>query len=361
MPLQPSRRDVLGPPPRDVTDLATVVRHQGSYLRSLDPGILDGTRATPRPVGTGPTELVGGDLGGGEAAPESILWEDGDRLVLTSLATQVWRLSHVPFAESLVILWHPDGGAGVPWLREEYFDLSEDDGVVTITADQLTSGKAAINDVFSAHYPYVDGADEAPTPPATVALRDTSSADGSNSPFTNYALPAGTVLGDLIVIAANGITFTDPRFTPLGLGMLIGFATDLTTVLCSAPAGIGAHWGITVTAYETNAVGWTGLTSFHATSLASGDPISIPTVSDVSAAVVTIWDSHVIVAGYTSLPTGWASGTGAVGSSLINTRCDYWDNASELGTSPTGPTTYTGGSSGGTAGVTVVGLIGPEV
>ena len=63
MALPPSRRDTIGPPPRNVSDLAAIVRHHGSYLRSLDPGILGGRWRTPRPVDGLGTQLVGGDTG----------------------------------------------------------------------------------------------------------------------------------------------------------------------------------------------------------------------------------------------------------------------------------------------------------
>lgn len=156
MALPPSRRDSIGPPSRDVSDLASIVRHQGSYLRSLDPGILGGTRATPRPVPRVPSQLVGSDGdGGGEDSAE---WEDGDRLIVAAAGPQVWKLSHEPLEESLFVRWHPRGltRAGIPWPNEHW---SLDADTVTIPD---TTGLIEVADAFSAQYMYI-GDDEIDT------------------------------------------------------------------------------------------------------------------------------------------------------------------------------------------------------
>lgn len=138
MALSPSRRDTIGPPPRDVSDLARVVRHQGSYLRSLDPGLLDGLYATPRPVPRVPSQLVGDD--GGDGGTE-IAFENADRATASAAGRVTLHLTHEPIDGSLHIYWGPS------YQRPSKYAL---DGQ-TVT---FVNAHIHVGDVLSAAYAY---------------------------------------------------------------------------------------------------------------------------------------------------------------------------------------------------------------
>lgn len=104
MPQQPSRRDT---PPGDSRAL---VRHHQSYLRSLDPGMLDGRWRTPQPVVGGPSELVGDSDDGDIGASDPILFENRDQFVIDGPGDKVFQLSFIPIddgATSLQVFWIP--------------------------------------------------------------------------------------------------------------------------------------------------------------------------------------------------------------------------------------------------------------
>jgi hypothetical protein len=138
MPLQPSRRDSNGPIP--------VLRQHQTSLRNRDPGYLDGRWGTPQPVTPGPSELVGGDEGGG-GDETSYEWQWEDRHVVTATGTQTPILTYPPVEESLFVRWHPAGRQGLP-LTNEHFLL--DDRTVTIP----DPGIIAIGDEFSFQYQF---------------------------------------------------------------------------------------------------------------------------------------------------------------------------------------------------------------
>jgi hypothetical protein len=197
MPLQPSRRDILGPPPRDVSDLASVVRHQGSYLRSLDPGILEGRFATPRPVAPGTTELVG-DGGGGDAEP--ILFENTDQGTCVGPSTNITiRLSHVPEDGSEQVFYN-----GTPLKRG---DWSRTDTALTIPGEPwFRAGRVAWVD-----YAYYE--DEVDlTAAAFVAV---SYVTGDS---TSIALPTGTADGDMLVLVMCARVTAMPTDSRFGAG-----------------------------------------------------------------------------------------------------------------------------------------------
>jgi hypothetical protein len=363
MPLQPSRRDILGPPPRDVSDLANIVRHHGSYLDSLNPGILGGRFKTPRPVGSGPSQIVGDDGGDGDA--EAVIGEDGDRLTLANLDTQVWTLSYTPISETLVVRWHPDAGAGVEWKRGEHYELAEDDQIVTIYASALASGRAQVGDVFSAQYLRLDGEEDdlvTPPGPATATLRGTHSSHYSGGSLpTTFSLPVGTQVGDLIAIATNG-DVTDSRMTYVGGGqsgtgggLYMGWATSLGDLTVDMSTSRGLQWAIACMTMETNAVGWTTASDAFDTSMTAGDTMTVPQIFGVSAAICGVNDYHSIVDGATTGPTDYTVGTGS-GSAKKSARVALWVDTA-IGTSPAGPIGFNGGS--GEAEAIVVGLIGP--
>ena len=153
--LQPSRKDTFGPPKagRNVTDLAALVRHQQTYLRNLDPGMLGGRLGTPKPVGTGPSELVGGDDGGGADDGSSYEWQWDDTRTLTTdgLPSYDFTLTYEPVEESLMVMWHPGGYGGVPVHKDT---LSVDGNVITISNSH---GAYAAGDVFTAQYQFDPG------------------------------------------------------------------------------------------------------------------------------------------------------------------------------------------------------------
>lgn len=354
MVLQPSRRDVIGPPrrdPRDASNLAALVRHQGSYLRSLDPGIQGGRWRSLRPVPAAvASQLVGDDGSGGSA--ESVIGEDEDRLTLSSLNTQTWRLIADPVWETLVVRWHPGGGAGVEWKRGVHYTIEEDDNLVTITADSLAAAKAEVGDMFSAQYLRIDDLDDV-ADPATAMLRAGVAEYSSPALPHSVALPTGTQVGDLLVVAADNITVADSRLTFVGNNMWIGFATDLSAISIGGPIS-GIYWAVAVESLITNATGWTA--AYATTEYVTDGSLSVGSVSNVSAAVIALTSTHATVDGSCGVPSGYGLGASS-GNGKHSAQVGYWDNASVLGSSPDGPAGFHGGN--GTGWATVVGLIGP--
>lgn len=272
MVLQPSRRDS---DPRKPTDF---IRHHESYLRGIDPGFLGGRPATPQPVRGGPSPLVGGD-GEGDDTDASIIGEDGDRLTLTHLGTQTWRLSYLPIAETIHVHWHPGAGAGVEWKRGEHYHIDDDDQVITIYASALAAAKALVGDVFSAQYLRLEGEQETEPP---VVFKGEATAEGTGSPpGSPLALPGGTDVGDLVVIAGAGITVTDPRFTQVDPDATkwVGNATDLSDI---AYTNVGFHWCIAVAVFSE------GTASGFASDSGNTTPGTLPQITSLGLAIVAV-------------------------------------------------------------------------
>jgi hypothetical protein len=197
MVLPPSRRDILGPPPRDVTDLASIVRHHGGALRAHNPGI-DGRFQTPRPVEGGGTTLVGDDGGAGGSTYE---WQWDDRHIVRTTGTQFVRLTYEPVEESLFVRWHPNGRGGLP-LTNELFSL---DGQIVTIPDP---GLLASGDSFSFQYQFDPAVDEREDPAVVGVTWVTGD-------HTSIAVPDGTQIGDaLILVMCARVTAmpTDARF-----------------------------------------------------------------------------------------------------------------------------------------------------
>lgn len=452
MALPPSRKDTFGPPKpgRNVTDLRNLVRHHESYLRSLDPGFLSGRFASPQLVRDDGTALVGGD-GEGGGDEHSVIGEDGDRLVLTHLGTQVWRLSAEPVSETLVVRFHPGADAGVEWKRGEHYTIDEDDSVVTITAESLALARAQVDDVFSAQYlradtddppgpvitspqdeestsdttptisgtsagsrqieVFVDGVSVGTTTasgdgtwsvtpasalaygphvvtatqinpdggtaeaepvdfvvlspgPATATLRGGVSTGRNNTAgdITSLALPAGTQVGDLIVMrtsanAASALVVSDPRLTSVTDGTVwLGFATDLSDIQVSALGGFGKRWAIACITLATNAVGWTSAVHTADTDISNGETLPIGSVGGVAAAICGIEDTRGTSSGSIGTPVGYTTGIGSP-SAQVHVRVDFWTNPT-VTDSPATTALYDTGSHG-TAQADVIGLIGP--
>jgi hypothetical protein len=216
MPLQPSRRDILGPPPRDVSDLAALVRHHGSYLRQIDPGMLGGRFVTPRPVPNRPSQLVGDD--GGDGGTESVVGEDEDRHTCTLAGIQRFQLSYIPIDETVHLHWHASAdSAGVEWKRGEHYEV-DDVGLITIYA--FTRGGETwpkAGHVFSAQYLHLDGEDEVEEPEVLLGAFELI-AWAPEEIHTGITLAAGQeytiqMYGNFAI--AGPLPF-DPFFSPCG-------------------------------------------------------------------------------------------------------------------------------------------------
>jgi hypothetical protein len=159
MPLQPSRRDVMGPPPRDVSDLASLVRHHASYLRQIDPGMLGGRFVTPRPVPNRPSQIVGDE--GGDGDSETVIGEDGDRHTCFGAGQQLFQLSYTPIEETVHLYWHAsDDSAGVKWERGEHWDIDDANGITIYAFTRNGERWPKAGHVFSAQYLRLDGDDD---------------------------------------------------------------------------------------------------------------------------------------------------------------------------------------------------------
>lgn len=365
-PLPPSRRDNTGPPPRhgqDVTDLSQV-RHQGTNLRSLNPGFTDGHFATPKLVPEGPTLLVGGDELGGNEAGDSVVGEWTDRHTLLNLDTQVWTLSYIPISETLHVRWHPDDEAGVPWLGDEHWTIDDDSQDVIITAAALATAKAEVGDVFSAQYLITEGDQDAPTDSPLEDLIPIGTSLMIDGPSA-IDLPDGTEIGSLIVaVCATSLllssapsdgTITDGRLTQVGYCTWMGIATHLGPVTYSNPSGdrlTGTVATFEAPAYFQN-VSSTGPGGGGVNSLAVG------TVA-ASAAVMGFIEENRNGFGGTldTWPAGYTKLTADSGSTICKAYILYWP-PDGTGVSPAGSVDYTAHANGH-AYVDVVGLGGEE-
>lgn len=149
----------LPPRIRDTTDLDDLVRQQKTNLRQLGVGFVGGRFPPARPRGIGVQTSLATDEEEGD--DETIVGQDTDRLTLSNLGTQTWTLAAEPIEETLVVRWHPGGGAGIEWKRGDHYTLSDEGGVVTIPATSLTNIPARVGDVFSAQYLRIAGDDVA--------------------------------------------------------------------------------------------------------------------------------------------------------------------------------------------------------
>src|SRR5690349_179556 len=216
MPLPPSRRDVTGPPPRNVSDLSSIIRHHDSWQRRFALGGLSGRFGTPSPV-LGNSQIVGGDAGG-DGADDLQAW-DSDQITATVAGTVTLHLTYEPIENGLIVFW--DGDRLLP---TEYV---LDGQTVTFTNPHIHVG-----DNLSAWYLYL--ADDSDV--LEMVLRGT--VGPVNAP-TVIALPDGTQVGDLIVVAnatmhyngtVGGGAPSDSRLTQVGHGAWVGIATSLAPI-----------------------------------------------------------------------------------------------------------------------------------
>lgn len=335
--LPPRLRDTRGP-----ADLIRQLKQNG---RQLNSGLLGGRWPPAKPLGAAAQE--------GDFEDDDPLDDDQPAAwnldhATASVAGQVsLTLTYVPIDGTLLVFW--DG----IYLHPSEYVLA--DQTVTFTDRHVHVGHE-----LEAAYWYWPTDLPLPPLPATVVLRGGTSNEGGNgvSALANIALPTGTVVGDLIAVACGpSTTVTDPRLTAISTSLYVGFATDLSDVQATAPGGFGQRWAIAVITLETNAVGWGTPVGTSDQTMVNGDTLAVGVVDGVSASLCALWDGHSGTSGGSGVPTGYSSGRGS-GFALLHVRIDFWDNGGVLGTSPSGPTTLSGGDGGITS--TVVGLIGPS-
>lgn len=354
--LQPSRRDVFNPPGRG--DLPATVRHHGQSLRSRDPGYVDGRFATPQPNTIGPSPLVGGEAGGDDDTGESVVGENDDRHTLANLRTQVWPLSYIPISETLHVHWHPGAGAGVEWKQDEHYFIDEDDNVITIYADTLAAAQAEVGDVFSAQYLRLEGEQDAPSELEDLVLRG---ANDSVVPGDTVPLPAGTEIGDLLIVGSavmrsDGlpglVVPNDGRLTRLSHNTWIGTVTNLGGVLFEDFGADDRFQGVVATFaspanYQSNAA------AGPADDAAS--PMSSPVVGASAAILVGTTENPNGTGGFNSVPGAWVAAF--TGTAVSTVQIWYWiDTAAS--TSPAGGLAYNTHGADGFAYATVIGLQG---
>lgn len=271
---QPSRRDT--------PDALALLKHHQSYLRSLDPGYLDGRFATPQPIRGDGSLLVGSDDGGGAESASEWQWEWGDRLTVTVAGQQMLRLSHVPDEESLHLRWHPRGlgTAGIPWPNEHF--VVDEEAQVVIIADP--TGLIEVGDAFSTQYRYIydDAGQVVPELIGVTSVIHTT---------TGVAIPPGTQSGDLMVLTAaawSSASTSDPRIVGQRQGrpfqlVAWGYADGSSTPLAVNIDGAGFNRAATtLTVYRGVSV------SSSAYTLVGANPIVAPTFPNAQATIVAL-------------------------------------------------------------------------
>lgn len=387
MSIPPSRRP---PRRRDTQGVPDLIRQAKTNLRTAGGvGFLDGRSDLPRPPGSLP---IFGDGEDSSTDDWRIVGEDGDRLVLSDLATKIWQLSAEPVEETLVIRFHPNAGAGIEWKRGEHYTLTG--SVVTIAAADLAAAHAAVDDVFSAQYlrstadligptitspeegesvqdltptisgtgaggrpieVFVDGISIGTTTTTSVgtwslvsttlaagahtAIARQSNPDGSTvdseevsftvippsyiggsgladagGPIGNLALPAGTVAGDLIVVAVRANSLSPATNSDARMSVLYSLAGFV--IFTGVEDGSGDPVAITATGSGGAAI---VIATYHGasnavvvasdTTGADGSSFSIPTATASNiVAVICEQVSFSSGAGIASLPAGYVLG-----------------------------------------------------
>lgn len=348
MPQQPSRRDIAGPPPRNISDLAKVARHSRSNLRGLDPGFIDGRFATPQLVPNGPDLLVGGDGDGSAEDASAYEWQWDDRFTIVGTGTQVATLTYEPVEESLFVRWHPGGlGGGVPMINENF----------TVDGRQVTIpdfGVFAVNDRFSFQYQFDPGLE--PEPAEILYVGATTATAGVSS----MALPAGTLPGDLLVFGAASAALcstADSRmttvFTAAGAGGCVAYGitgSGTTPLACSVTGGafdraaavLAVYRGVTVDSWSTQD--------------SPTNDITLPVLSDSFAAIGVLLNWEGVVHGSINPDTtaAWTQNSLA-SASKNNVAVESWASA-EIASTPPGAFHHGGDWAGFTA--TTLRLVG---
>lgn len=330
----------LPPKRRDTRDSADLIRQLKQNARQLGGGFVGGRFPPAKPLGA--TAQVGDLEDDGE--DEILLWEWNDRHTITSLGTQQPRLTYTPVEESLTVFWHRRGRGGVP-LASEMFTV--DDKIVTIP----NPGFFAVGDTFSFQYPHLD---EEPDPidPSLVGYTVPGAWDAV-AETGSFAMPPGTVAGDLIFLTVRGsvapgggellldVSCSDSRMTlahrattlnsgaTIAEAVYVGIAdgSGSPVVVSIDNSGFPAAVGAGVLATFTGANGWGAVSvveSGTATPVAAG-----------VAAVAAVWvrgASFITV--NADPPTGYTD-VHDTGSSYSSTDLSWWYDA-EAATSPAG-------------------------
>ena len=299
MALSPSRRDTIGPPPRDVSDLAAIVRHHGSYLRQLDPGLLNGRFGSPRPWIKGSSQIVGGDGGGDAADDEEIQFWNTDATTAGSAGTITLSLTYEPIEGSLHIRWNGLDQPPTAWTL--------DGQSVTFTNAHVHAG-----DALTAAYAYY--LDEEPL---SLVVRGTTRNTGK--------LPVETVAGDFIVVAARW-----------GFGASIDFSVDpRLTQISSDPSGRGGVWaGIasnlaqlqyTGTVTKCVVVAYVGGATVQAVTAAVGTSSAVVGPMSGGAAIVVAGQrSSVVPGGLAGIPAPWVLDENSGDAEFVSVRVYHW-------------------------------------
>lgn len=286
MPQPPSRRDILGPPPRDVSDLARIARQTRSAVRQVEPGLQDGRFQTLRPTRPAPSQLVGDDSGSDSTVYE---WEWDDRGVVAASGAQLFTLTYEPVDESLFVRWHPDGRGAVA-LTNEHFIV---DGRRVYIAD---SGVFVPGDQFSFQYQHDPGlADDTPS----IEFIGATTAQHS---ISSIAVHPNAQAGDLLVLASAAWTSassSDPRLTGgvtlVGSpGALVkwGLADGTHTPMAVSVDASAFDWAATVLAVYRGVTVTDSGTAGTVTS-----DLTFPTIADANAALGIILGFNGPIAG----------------------------------------------------------------
>lgn len=221
----------LPPRLRDTTSFLDRVRQDRTNLGQLGVGFMGGRFPPLRPLGSA---ALLGDLEDDGSEAETIFGEDRDRLRLGALDTQVWTLLATPIDRTLVVRFHPDGGAGVEWKRGEHYTLN--DNVVTIRDTALAAAGAAVDDVLSAQYLRVgeelesytiDFASDGWSYLALPGSPDDNSTDYSLAAFATW--PTGqTPIGNVGSVAGGGPVNTHLDTELMWAARQVGPASSMT-------------------------------------------------------------------------------------------------------------------------------------
>lgn len=299
MALSPSRRDTIGPPPRDVSDLAAIVRHHGSYLRQLDTGLLNGRFGSPRPWIRNSSQIVGGDGGGDASDDEDPQFWNTDYAYATSAGKVVLNLTYEPIEGSLHFRWSG--------LDEDPSQWMLDGQTVTFTDSHIKSG----HKVTAAYAYYLT------EEPLELIVRGTTRNTGT--------LPVETVPGDFIIVAARW-----------GFGASVDFSSDpRLSHISSDPGGLGGIWTgnatnlaqlqYTGTVTKCVVVAYVGSANVQATTAAVGTTsAAVGPMTGSAALLVAGQRSSVVPGGLAAIGAPWTLDENSGDAQFVSVRVYHW-------------------------------------
>jgi hypothetical protein len=226
-----------------------------------------------------------------------------DSKTTTGTGTQTLTLSNLPISGSEHVYWNGNFQAESQWSRS---------GKVITIPD--ASSLIEVGDFLECKYAYLPS-DQTPDPPPVDVEITALNVRGTNtlvSGWSSIPLPAGTVLGDLLVLSVDGGVSSNPvvndsRFVSIGSSILVaadqyaqvfvGFATDLSDIASSAS---GPWSAAAVVAYVGSAV-----LGPAANIAATGGSIVLPSIASTFAVMGYGGSSSVVAMGGAYTPTGW--------------------------------------------------------